>query len=164
MKIHIIAAALSLAAFAAPAEAAKNDFFSDLSGKWSGSGNAYLAKLGDVSANCKLSINGASGSVAMSGKCGLLLFQQPLGLNLKATNPNYVTGTYTGSKTGTAKLSGAVKGDKLVLAVAWNGPVNGDHSAQMVLKRSGANSLELTVIDKVNGKARNTSRFSFKRN
>ncbi len=164
MKIAIIATALSLSALITPAQADKNDFFTDLSGQWAGSGEAYLAKLGDVSANCKLSVNGALSSVAMNGNCGLLVFRQSLGLNLKATDETRGTGSYTGSKTGPARLSGALKGDRLVLAVAWNGTVNGDRAAQMVLQRSGTNSFELTVIDKVNGKTRNTSRFSFRRN
>ncbi|PWW02093.1 hypothetical protein DFR52_102761 [Hoeflea marina] len=164
MKIPLIAAALSLAALALPAQAATRDFFSDLSGQWSGSGKAYLAKMGDVSATCKLSVDGASRTVAMSGNCGLLVFRQALGLKLKSTDGNRVTGTYTGSKTGPARLSGAVKGQRLNLAVAWNGPVNGDRAAQMVLTRSGENSFELTVIDKVDGQTRNTSRFSFRRN
>ncbi len=162
MRTPILAAFLSLSVLSIPAQAATDDFFSGLSGQWSGSGKAYLAKLGDVSANCQLMVDGATSAVSMAGKCGLLIFRQSLSLNLKGSGSR-VSGTYTGSKTGPAQLTGVVKGNRLVLAVAWNGPVNGDRAAQMVLQRSGENGFELTVIDKVDGETRNTSRFSFRR-
>ncbi|MDQ0323148.1 C-terminal processing protease CtpA/Prc [Pararhizobium capsulatum DSM 1112] len=98
----------------------------------------------------------------MNGTCRFLLFRQSLGLTLAKAANNRVTGTYTGAKTGPAQLSGTVRGD-IVLNVNWGAPVNGDRIAQMVIRRTGENSFEQTVIDKVDGKTRTTSRFSFER-
>ena len=76
---------------------------------------------------------------------------------------NRYIGTYTGSKTGPAKLEGTLQGDRLVMNIKWGGLVNGDRTAQMVLERTGPNSFAQTVNDKVAGKNRSTSNFAFKR-
>lgn len=158
---HLIV--LSILPLLAPSAAYPRDFFTDLSGKWSGSGQAYLKRLGDVTAGCSVFVSGAPRNAAMKGTCRFLLFRQSLGLTLVKVASNRVTGTYTGAKTGPAQLSGTVRGDKLILNVAWGAPVNGDRVAQMVITRTGEDSFEQTVIDKVEGKIRTTSRFSFKR-
>ncbi|EPE96558.1 hypothetical protein RGCCGE502_19360 [Rhizobium grahamii CCGE 502] len=116
-----------------------------------------------MTAGCLVSVNGTSRNTTMNGTCRFLLFHQSLGLTLAKAANDRVTGTYTGAKTGPAQLSGTVRGDKLVLNVNWGAPVNGDRIAQMVITRTGENSFEQTVIDKVDGKTRTTSRFSFKR-
>ena len=144
-------------------EAASNGFFNNLAGNWSGSGQAYLPRLGDVSADCRLSITGGEAQAAMNGSCGLLVFRQPLGFTLRHVGGNRYVGTYTGSRTGPAKLEGTLQGDRLVMSITWGGLVNGDRTAQMVLKRTGSNSFAQTVIDNVAGKIRNTSAFNFKR-
>ncbi|WP_426130917.1 hypothetical protein [Pararhizobium sp. PWRC1-1] len=164
MKIKVFATILSIAFLAVQSPAVARDFFSDLSGQWSGSGQAYLKKVGDISANCKLSVNDGDRNVSMMGNCRFLLFRQSLGLNLKTAGGGRVTGTYSGARTGPAQLSGTVKGDRLVLAVTWGGVVNGDRKAQMVLRRTGQNTFEQTVVDQVNGATKTTSQFAFKRN
>lgn len=59
---------------------------------------------------------------------------------------------------GPAQLSGRVR-----LNVNWGAPINGDRIAHMEITRSGEDSFEQTVIEKVDGETRTTSRFSFKR-
>jgi hypothetical protein len=163
MKQFYFAAALTAVFATSPAVAVPTSFFDDLSGNWSGSGKAYLAKFGEVSANCRLSASGGGTHIDMKGSCGMLVFRQALGLTLRNAGGNRFTGTYTGSKTGPAKLDGILHDDRLVLNIRWGGLVNGDRSAQMVLERTGPDSFAQTVVDKVSGKTRNTSRFAFKR-
>ena len=163
MKPFYIAIALAGAFSISAASAAPTSFFEDLSGNWSGSGKAYVTKFGEVSAKCRLSVSGADTKVEMKGSCGMLVFRQALGLTLKNAGGNRFTGTYTGSKTGPAKLDGTLQDDRLVLNIRWGGLVNGDRTAKMVLERTDPNSFAQTVIDKVSGKTRSTSSFAFKR-
>ena len=162
-KHLIVVTALCSALSISNAQAASNSFFNDLSGIWSGSGKAYLAKYGEISAKCRVAITGAETKVAMSGSCGMLVFQQALGLSIRNAGGNRYVGTYTGSKTGPAQLDGTLRGDRLVMKIKWGGLVNGDRTAQMVLERTGPDSLAQTVNDKVAGKNRSTSHFTFKR-
>ena len=163
MQHIFLVTALSSALLISTAHAAPNSFFNDLSGSWSGSGQAYLTKFGDVSANCRLAVTGAETQIAMNGSCGMLVFRQALGLTLKNAGGNRYIGTYTGSKTGPAKLEGTLRGDRLVMNIRWGGLVNGDRTAQMVLERTGPNSFAQTVNDEVAGQSRSTSSFAFKR-
>lgn len=163
MKTVLILAAMTTVLFSVSATAAPNNFFDDLSGSWSGSGRAYVAKYGDVTASCKVAVKGADNSVAMNGSCGILVFRQSLGLSVKNVGGNKYVGTYTGSKTGPARLEGTLHGNRLVMNIRWGGLVNGDRNAQMVLERSGENSFVQTVNDRVDGKNISTSNFTFKR-
>jgi hypothetical protein len=163
MKRFCIAIALASAFSISAASAAPTSFFEDLSGNWSGSGKAYVTKFGEVSAKCRLSVSGADTKLEMKGSCGMLVFHQALGLTLKNAGGNRFTGTYTGSKTGPAKLEGALQDDRLVLNIRWGGLVNGDRTAKMILQRTGPNSFAQTVVDKVSGKTRSTSSFAFRR-
>ena len=158
-----LATALSSVLLVSTAQAAPNKFFDSLSGSWSGSGNAYMKKYGDISANCRVAVEGTDTQVAMNGSCGMLVFRQALGLSIRNVGGNKYVGTYTGSKTGPAKLEGTLRGDRLVMNIKWGGLVNGDRSAQMVLQRTGPNSFTQVVNDSVDGKSRSTSNFSFKR-
>jgi hypothetical protein len=163
MKRVYLIAALSSALLISAAQAAQTTFFDNLSGSWSGSGNAYVKKYGDISAKCQVSISGAESQVAMNGSCGMLVFRQALGLSIRNVGGNRYVGTYTGSKTGPAKLVGTLQGDRLVMNIKWGGLVNGDRTAQMVLERTGPNSFAQIVNDTVEGKKRSTSNFAFVR-
>ena len=163
MNRVLLATALSSVLLISTAQAAPNKFFDSLSGNWSGSGNAYVTKYGDISANCKVAVEGSDTQIAMNGSCGMLVFRQALGLSIRNAGGNKYVGTYTGSKTGPAKLEGTLRGDRLVMNIKWGGLVNGDRSAQMVLQRTGLNSFTQVVNDSVDGKSRSTSNFSFKR-
>ena len=163
MKRIFLAAALSSTLLISTAQAASDTFFDNLSGSWSGSGQAYLSKYGEVSANCRVAITGAETRVAMNGSCGMLVFQRALGLSLRNAGGNRYVGTYTGSATGPARLDGTLRGNRLVMTIKWGGLVNGDRTAQMVLQRTGPNSFAQTVNDTVEGKSRSTSSFAFRR-
>ena len=163
MKHVILATVLSSALLISTAHAAPKTFFDDLSGSWSGSGKAYLSKYGEISAKCRVAISGAETQVAMKGSCGMLMFQRALGLSIRNAGGNRYVGTYTGSKTGPAKLEGTLRGNRLVLNIKWGGLVNGDRTAQMVLQRTGPNSFAQIVNDTVEGKRRSTSNFAFVR-
>jgi len=163
MKCVFLATALTGALMISAAQAAPGKFFNNLSGSWSGSGEAYVAKYGDISANCRVAINGSETKVAMNGSCGMLVFRQALGLSIRNAGGNKYVGTYTGSKTGPARLQGTLQGDRLVMTIKWGGLVNGDRTAQMVLERTGPNSFAQTVNDRVEGKSRRTSNFAFVR-
>ena len=163
MKRIFLATVLATALLIPAAQAAPAKFFDNLSGSWSGSGQAYVTKYGDISANCRVAITGAGSKVAMNGSCGMLVFRQALGLSIRNAGGNKYVGTYTGSKTGPAKLEGTLQGDRLVMTIKWGGLVNGDRTAQMVIERTGPNSFAQTVNDRVAGKSRSTSSFAFKR-
>ena len=163
MKYIFLATALSAIVLGSTAHAASNDFFDNLSGSWSGSGKAYLSKYGEISASCRVAISGAETQVAMKGSCGKLMFQRALGLSIRKAGGNRYVGTYTGSKTGPAKLDGTLRGDRLLMTIKWGGLVNGDRTAQMVLRRTGPNSFAQIVNDEVDGKSRSTSNFAFVR-
>ena len=163
MKHIFLATALSSTLLVSTAQAASETFFDNLSGSWSGSGQAYLSKYGEVSANCRVAITGAETRVAMKGSCGMQVFQRALGISISNAGGNRYVGTYTGSATGPAKLAGTLHGDRLVMTIKWGGLVNGDRTAQMVLQRTGPNSFAQTVNDTVEGKSRSTSSFAFRR-
>ena len=163
MKRALLAAALSVALLVPAAQAAQPKFFDNLSGSWTGSGRAYVTKYGGISANCRVAIKGADSKIAMKGSCGKLVFQQALGLSISHAGGNKYVGIYTGSKTGPARLEGTLQGDRLVMTIKWGGLVNGDRTAQMVLRRTGPNSFAQTVNDTVEGKKRSTSNFAFVR-
>ena len=127
MKRFCFAIALAAAALSiSTAIAAPSSFFHDLTGIWSGSGHAYLANLGELSANCQLSISGAETQMAMEGSCEFLVFRQALGLIIKNAGGNKYIGTYAGSKTGPAALEGTLLDDRLTMNITWGGLVNGD--------------------------------------
>jgi hypothetical protein len=163
MKGIFLATALATALLIPAAQAAPAKFFDNLSGSWSGSGQAYVTKYGEISANCRVAINGTETKVAMNGSCGMLVFRQALGLSIWNAGGNKYVGTYTGSKTGPAKLVGTLQGNRLVMTIKWGGLVNGDRTAQMVLQRTGPNSFAQIVNDRVEGKDRSTSNFAFVR-
>lgn len=159
----LLVPALYGAIFLSAAQAAPNGFFNHLSGNWAGAGHAYLPKVGEVTADCRLRITGDDRQIAMTGSCGLLVFRQSLGFTIINSGENKYVGTYTGSRTGPAKLQGTLQGNRLVLTITWGGLVNGDRTAQMVLQRIGPNTFAQTVNDTVAGKSRSTSSFTFKR-
>jgi hypothetical protein len=163
MKSIFLAAALTSTLLFSGAQAAPTKFLNNLSGNWSGSGNAYVAKYGDVSATCRVAIAGSETKVAMDGSCGVFVFRQALGLALKNIGGDKYVGTYSGSRTGPARLEGTLRGNRLVMNITWGGLVNGDRNAQMVLERMSENAFAQTVTDRVNGVTRNTSRFTFQR-
>ena len=56
-------------------------------------------------------------------------------------------GTYIGSSTGPAGLSGKRSGNALNLGIRWAKDVNGDRSAKLRLEKVGDNGMRLTTVD-----------------
>ena len=162
-RIYLASAIASLLLASPAASAASSTFFSNLTGSWSGTGSAYLAKTGEISADCKLKIAGTDNRLSKQGSCGRFIFHQNLGFTLVNKAGNKYTGIYTGSKTGPAHLEGVLQGNEMRLTITWGGLVNGDRTAKMTLRRTGPNSFAQTVVDQVAGKTRETSQFNFMR-
>ena len=160
----LLAAVLCSALFLSGAASAQPAFFKGLSGSWSGSGPVYVSIYGDIAVTCRYTISGTETQLDMKGSCGKSAFRQALGLSLRHLGGNKYAGTYTGSRTGPARLVGTLRGNRLLLSIRWGGLVNGDRQARLVLQRTGPQSFTQTVYDVVEGKRRTTSGLQFKRN
>ena len=134
-----------------------------LAGDWKGSGTAYLNILGDISVACDLKAKQRGQAIVLNGVCRKGPFSRRLDMTLVNTGGGSYSGTYSGTRDGNAKLNGQMTGGNLSMAIAWPKEVNGDRAAAMVLRPNGPDGFSLTVRDKVDGRPRVTSRFSFKR-
>jgi hypothetical protein len=86
--------------------------------------------------------------MALDGSCtGLVVVSRDIGANIKTDGTSY-TGTYIGSSTGPAGLSGKRSGNALNLGIRWASDVNGDRKAQLRLEKVGDNGMRLTTTDK----------------
>lgn len=70
-----------------------------------------------------------------------------------------VTGTYTGSRVGTARLAGRQTGADFDLTIEWPKPLYGDTTAQMRIASLGPDRFRIVVTDRigVNGPVRATT-------
>jgi hypothetical protein len=70
-----------------------------------------------------------------------------------------VTGTYTGSRVGTARLTGRQVGSDFDLTIEWPAPLYGDTTAQMRVASLDENHFRIVVTDRigVNGPVRATT-------
>jgi hypothetical protein len=75
------------------------------------------------------------------------------------------SGTYVGSKSGPATLSGSRTSGAINLNIRWAKTVNGDRDAQMTVEKIGDNAMRLTVtdVDPKTGKTVVTSRIDLNR-
>jgi hypothetical protein len=70
-----------------------------------------------------------------------------------------VTGTYTGSRVGTARLTGRQTGTDFDLAIEWPAPLYGDTQAQMRVESLDPDRFRILVTDRIgaNGPVRATT-------
>lgn len=70
-----------------------------------------------------------------------------------------VTGTYTGSRVGTAKLTGRQRGTDFDLVIEWPRPLYGDITARMRVASLDQNRFQIIVTDRIglNGPVRATT-------
>jgi hypothetical protein len=70
-----------------------------------------------------------------------------------------VTGTYTGSRVGTAQLTGRQAGTDFDLAIEWPKPLYGDTTAQMKVVSLDSDRFRIVVTDRIgaNGPVRATT-------
>ena len=100
-----------------------------------------------ISVNCKFASDTTDSSMSLDGNCtGLVVMSRAIGANIKTDGKSY-KGTYIGSSTGPAGLSGKRSGNALNLGIRWAKDVNGDRSAKLRLEKVGDNGMRLTTID-----------------
>ena len=130
------------------AQAQESEFLQSLDGKWAGRGSVRVrANATPVNVRCSFDSDTTSDSMALQGSCtGLVIMSRDVGAVIKSRGDRY-TGTYTGSRTGPAALSGKRAGNALNLAIRWAANVNGDRSAQLRLEKVGDQGMRLTTID-----------------
>ena len=134
---------------AAPAHAADGAFLKSFAGSWVGKGTVKVdADSKPIKINCKFASDATESSLSLDGKCtGYVVFSRAIGADVKTDGKTY-TGTYKGSSTGPAGLSGNRSGNALVLGIRWAKEVNGDRAAQLRLEKVGDNRMRLTTMDK----------------
>jgi hypothetical protein len=103
---------------------------------------------------------GATG-LSLQGTCrAYLIISRSISANL-AWDPRSgrVTGTYTGSRVGTARLTGRQAGTDFDLTIAWPQPLYGDTTAQMKVASLDPDRFRIVVTDRigVNGPIRATT-------
>ena len=168
MPVRFYLGAVLVALFLAqPAYAAEPGFFISMAGKWSGKGSFRInTKASPVSVSCSFSAKSGDAFLTLDGNCrGLILISRSIGVRLKTDGQRY-SGTYIGSRTGPAALSGRRKGQALNLAIRWAKLVNGDRDAEMRVEKIGADAMRIVTIDKdlPSGKSVVTAQIDLKRN
>jgi hypothetical protein len=124
-------------------------FLNSLHGNWAGKGTV-TTRIGSkpIGVSCTFTASGSGNALVMNGNCrGLLIINKAISANLQANGSRYV-GTYVGPSGGRSALSGTRAGDSINLAVRWAKEVNGDFAANMVIRKVGADNLQLLTNDR----------------
>src|SRR5882724_2272991 len=103
-RLFLVASALSLGGIAHAADA---EFLKSLGGNWAGRGSVKIdADSSPINVNCKFASDTTESSMSLDGKCtGLIVVSREIAANIKTDGKSY-KGTYVGSSTGPAGLSG----------------------------------------------------------
>ncbi|MBB3017165.1 hypothetical protein FHR70_000205 [Microvirga lupini] len=100
-------------------------------------------------------------SLSLEGTCwAYLIIARSVSAHLSwDSGSGQVTGTYTGSRVGTAQLRGRQVGADFDLAIEWPRPLYGDRTAQMRVASLDPNRFRIVVTDRigVNGPVRATT-------
>lgn len=150
MRIRLcLTAAMATMLLAQPTHAEEAGFLASMGGKWSGKGSFRVnTSAPAVSVSCSFTAKSSAVSLSLDGNCrGMVLISRSIGVRLKAQGQGY-GGTYIGSRTGPAALSGRRHGDVLNLGIRWAKPVNGDRNAEMRVEKLGRNAMRIVTIDK----------------
>lgn len=154
---HALAALVSVsfaAAVPVPPASASPDFFSRFEGSWEGDGRAQR-ELDSTprKVSCEATGTGGAQTISIAGTCtALMIFSREIGADI-AHDPESgrYTGVFRGSRAGPAQLSGVREGDALRLTVTWPKEVNGDRTAEMIVRNAGAGQFTLVVQDEAPG-------------
>lgn len=162
-----IAASLAACLFAATAaHADEAAFLRSMQGKFAGSGTVRIRTSSPVmNISCTFNSDATADSLSLDGTCrALLIMTRQIRADLKANGTAY-TGTYIGSRSGPAGLSGIRTGNAINLDIHWAKIINGDRDALLTVEKVGPDNLRLTVTDKdpKTGKMVVTSRIDLKR-
>ncbi|PVE21078.1 hypothetical protein DC522_28645 [Microvirga sp. KLBC 81] len=112
--------------------------------------------------SCRFTIlqQGATG-LSLQGTCwAYLIISRSISADLAwNSRSGQVTGTYTGSRVGTARLSGRQTGTDFDLTIEWPKPLYGDTTAQMMVANLGPDRFRIIVTDRIgaNGPVRATT-------
>ena len=142
----ILAGCLAAAAGAAHADEA--DFLQSFQGNFTGKGTVKVnTDAPAVNVSCRFDSDATSSSLSLDGTCrGLVVATRAISADLRSRGTRY-TGTYVGSRTGPAQLSGRRSGNAINLGIRWAKEVNGDRTAQMRVEKNGEDGIRLIVID-----------------
>jgi hypothetical protein len=154
-RLHFGAAAAALLSLAAIAHAAQPEvaFIERFDGKWRGSGMVqenFQSSTHRIS--CNMTGQGQGTAVRVDGTCrAAVIFSRKIGAEVRYDPATGLyTGTYIGSPTGPARLSGKRQGDAINLTVTWAKPVNGNQQARMTIVNNGS-GLRIVMTDQENG-------------
>lgn len=130
-KAFGILLAAAVTASALPALADDEAFLASFAGSWSGKGEFRItAGSSPMSVACAFDAATSPTSLSLDGKCrGMVVVSRRIGVKLK-TDGEGVSGSYVGSTTGSAGLSGRRTGTAFDLSIRWAKSVNGDREAQ----------------------------------
>jgi len=148
------------------ANADETDFLETLSGDWQGSGYVRLKPdTKPMTVSCSLDSRASGSALNMDGACrAKVVFSRRIGADLQATGKRY-TGSYIGSRRGTARLSGTRSGNTLNLQVKWPDRGSGPREASMQVASLGTGRMRLVTVEThpQTGKQVVTSRIDFSR-
>lgn len=140
--------AAALCVSSVPAFADDAAFLASFAGSWSGKGKFRITTgSSPVTVSCAMDASASATSLSLDGKCrGMVVVSRKIGVTLK-TSGEGVSGSYVGSTTGPAGLSGARQGNAFDLSIRWAKVVNGDRNAKMKVEKVGERAMKLTTID-----------------
>jgi hypothetical protein len=147
-KVFGILTAVALSVSVPPAFADDAALLASFAGSWSGRGKFRITTgSSPVSVSCAMDANASPDSLSLDGNCrGMVVVSRKIGVTLKADGAGF-SGSYVGSTTGPANLSGARRGNAFDLSIRWAKIVNGDRSAKMKVEKVGENGMRLTTTD-----------------
>jgi hypothetical protein len=115
--------------------------------------------------SCTFTSDATATSLSLDGSCrAMLLMTREIRADLTTSGDAY-SGTYVGSRSGPAGLSGSRVGNAINLDIHWAKLVNGDRDAELTVEKTGEDEMRLTVTDAdpKTGKLVVTSRIDLKR-
>ena len=152
-----------LACIAAGSVSAAPEILDRYAGSFSGSGTILEGpEASSHRVRCSFTIlqQGATG-LSLQGTCwAYLIVARSVSANLSwDPRSGQVTGTYIGSRVGTAQLSGRQVGTDFDLAIQWPKPLYGDTAAEMKVVSADPNRFRIVVTDRIgaNGPVRATT-------
>ena len=160
---HLSCGAILLACATAGGAGAAPAIFDLYAGSFSGSGTILEgpdATSHQVGCRFEILQQGATG-LSLQGTCrAYLILTRTVSARLSwDPGSGQVTGTYTGSRVGTAKLTGRQRGTDFDLAIEWPRPLYGDTTARMRVASLNQNRFQIVVTDRIgaNGPVRATT-------
>jgi len=131
-----------------PACADDAALLASFAGSWSGKGEFRVsAGAAPVPVSCSFDAETSATSLSLDGKCrAMVVMSRKIGVMLKADGEG-VSGSYIGSSTGPAGLSGKREGSAFDLSIRWAKAVNGDREAQMKVEKVGEDGMKLITTD-----------------